>query len=160
MKHYFFIVLIILGISPAFPQFIKPLTLESVVENCPDKKKIDSILVKEGFKFTKSLKQEDGIEYRYSKAKSKETKSQDISLSILSDGYCFLSLTSKDKKFLKYFSAELLKCGYILEGEAPQRTGNVIQSYGNLKYVIQLFQIVEQDNSNLYYLEIRSKSVN
>lgn len=160
MKNYFLIVFIILGINPTFPQLIKPLTLESVVENCSDKKKIDSILVMEGFKFTKTIKQEDGIEYKYSKVKSTETKSQDISLSILSDGYCYLSLTSKDKKFLQYFSAELLKCGYVLEGEAPQRTGNVIQNYANQKYVVQLFQIIEQNNSSLYYLEIRSKSMN
>lgn len=160
MKKYFFIVFIILGINTTFPQLLKPLTLESVVENCSDKKKIDSILVKEGFKLTNTAKREDGIEYKYSKVKSKTTKAQDILLTLLSDGYCYLSLTSKDKKFLQYFSAELLKCGYILEGEAPQRSGNVIQNYGNSKYEIQLFQIIERDNSSLYYLELRSKSIN
>ena len=86
MKNYFLIVFIILGINTTFPQLIKPLTLESVIENCSDKRKIDSILVKEGFKFTKTIKQEDAIEYKYSKVKSTETKSQDISFSILSDG--------------------------------------------------------------------------
>ncbi len=160
MKKYFFIVFIILGINITFPQLIKPFTLESVVENCPDKKKIDSILVKEGFKFKNTVKQEEGIEYKYSKVKSKQTKSQDISVTLLSDGYYYLALTSKDKKFLQYFSTELIKCGYILEGEAVQRTGNVIQNYVNPKYVIQLYQIIERDNSSLYYLGLRSKSVN
>lgn len=45
MKKNFFIVFIIFGINTTFPQLIKPLTLDSVVENCPNKKKIDSILV-------------------------------------------------------------------------------------------------------------------
>lgn len=120
---------------------------------------MDSLLIKEGFKYQNSTKNENSVEYKYKKAKSKQIKSQDISIFVSPDGYSYLSLTSKDKKFLEHYKAELINNGYELTGVAEQRTGNVIEKFQNQKYEIMLFQIIENDNTSLYYLELRNKSV-
>lgn len=159
MKNFLFIILLLLGISPTYAQYIPCVKMEIVFDNCANKKNMDSLLIKEGFKYQNSTKNENSVEYKYKKAKSKQIKSQDISIFVSPDGYSYLSLTSKDKKFLEHYKAELINNGYELTGVAEQRTGNVIEKFQNQKYEIMLFQIIENDNTSLYYLELRNKSV-